>query len=180
MEEIHNSIQRSDPRFFSQASDYRLDERNKVLKNLVKKHEQDKTKAEVKPVVINTIIPHNDTDTNVVSQSTAPLFSESNVLRQYDEKFKIDDKDCVLKVRFLEEGGRDLFWIDVSYKAENIYICNINIDHVYFQHFKKPSPEIVALIKALAIGKIMTKENGIDTSSELFNYFNVYIKQIMI
>jgi len=180
MEEVHNSIQRVDPKFFSQASDYRVDERIKIIKKLVKKHEHDKANTDIRPVVINTNVPHNEPDSNIVLQSTAPLLDEPDSLRQYDEKFRIDDRECVLKVRFLEEGGRDLFWIDVSYKAENIYICNINIDHIYFQHFKKPSPEIVALIKALAIGKIMTRENGVDTSSELFNYFNEYIKQIMI
>ena len=59
-------------------------------------------------------------------------------------------------------------------------ICKIDVNHIFFQHFGKPTDAITAILKTIAIAKFTAKEQGNDTAGELLTYFNQYIKETKV
>ena len=72
------------------------------------------------------------------SSSNNNVVKDPVVFDEYEDKYKIDGIGYTLKVQFVDRG-MDLFWVDVSHKAENIIICQVNTGHVFFQTVKKPA-----------------------------------------
>ena len=54
------------------------------------------------------------------------------------------------------------------------------MNHIFFQHFGKPTDAISAILKTIAIAKFTAKEQGNDTAGELLTYFNQYIKETKV
>jgi len=177
MEALKGEIHTKDFDLYNQAEDYRLDDYKKQVKKIVSKH----NKSTNPPIVIDT----NKTkiSANTPAAITSPIVSQtpqpSQAFAEFKDKYTINGIDYTLEVRFVE-FGEDLFWVDVSKKSNNIIICMINTSHVFFNCFGKPSDSIVAIIKTIAISKFTAKEIGDDSATELFNYFNEYIKKTKI
>ena len=54
------------------------------------------------------------------------------------------------------------------------------MNHVFFQYFQNSEKAIVAILKTLVLAKFMAKEEGNDSTAELFDAFNAYIKKTKI
>ena len=74
----------------------------------------------------------------------------------------------------------DLFWVDVSHKAENIIICQVNTGHVFFEHFGKPNDAIIAILKTMAIAKFTAKISADNDAVKMLEFFNEYIKRTKV
>ena len=62
----------------------------------------------------------------------------------------------------------------------NVFICMIDTNHVFFEHFNLKDYSITAILKTLAIAKFTAKTEGNDTASDMLNYFNQYIKETKV
>ena len=169
---------------YNQAEEYRLDDTRKQVKKIVSKHNSS-TKDNRTTISIDTTLKQQAALTVTGALQTAntsvliPLQETPIVLGEYDDTYKIDGKFYTLKVQFVDSGN-DLFWVDIKQKNENIIICQINTGHIFFQHFGKPSDSDVAILKTIAIAKFTARESGEDTATDLFNYFNEYIKKTKV
>ncbi len=186
MEGLKGLIHTKDFDLYAQAEGYRLDERKKQAKRLVRKHDTSNkekrstieistkdTSAIMEKQSLNTLYPEK----YVVSE--AKVCNETVVLERYQDKYKIDGVDYTLEVQFIDEGD-DLFWNDVTQEENNIIICKINTGHVFFEHFKKPDDATVALIKTMAIAKFTAKKCADNDAVKMLQYFNEYIKRTKV
>ncbi len=183
MEALKGEIHTKEFDLYNQAEEYRLDDTRKQIKKIVSKHNSSPkdnrttisidTNLKQQPTPNSPTLPSANKGIPVV-ESTTPI-----VLGEYDDSYKIDGKIYTLKVQFVDSGN-DLFWVDVRQKKENIIICQINTSHIFFQHFGKPSDSDVAILKTMAIAKFTARESGEDTATDLFNYFNEYIKKTKV
>ena len=177
-DEIHS------PEFdlYNQAEDYRLNESQKAINKLVKKHNNQRKDAQ--PITVNKEDVSNDTvkqksqDSDLFNQD-APIKQPEIILGETSDDYKIDGTNVKLKVEFINTG-EELFWIDVSKKSEGVITCKINTEHDFFRHFGKPTAPVIAIIKTIAISKFATKEKGNDTTAEMLNWFNNFIKQTKV
>ena len=78
------------------------------------------------------------------------------------------------------DKGSELVWLDTMQQDENVVTCKINMNHVFFQHFQNSEKAIVAILKTMALAKFMAKEEGNDSTAELFDSFNAYIKNTKV
>ncbi len=183
MDALRDEIRTPDFEIFKQAEDYRVNENQKIIKKLVNKHDNkikkvepitistQKKKQEDSPTKLNGL-PHN-------ASVTTPQEPPEIVLGETTDEYRIDDTKYKLKVEFINSGN-ELFWSDVSHKAEGVIICKINTDHVFFRHFGKPTDSVIAIIKTLAISKFAAKISGTDTTTNLLDMFNDFIKQTKV
>lgn len=183
MEALKGEIHTREFDLYNQAEDYRLDDNKRQVKKIVTKHNSsprdnrtpitiDTKKVEPQPVLTS---PNVDT-LPLVSQ--VPIVA-TYVIDEYKDEYCINGKNFTLKVQFVD-SGTDLFWVDVSQKSENIIICQINTKHVFFEHFGKPNESVIAILKTIAIAKFTAKEAGEGTATDMFNYFNEYIKKTKV
>lgn len=186
MEALQFEIHAKDFDLITQAQEYRQDENQKLVKRIISKHNSTpKEKREAIVISTNTIDQKSSSiDQNfaipVIPISTEQTqISKSIVLGDYEDSYKINGIDYTLISQFVNDAT-DLFWVDVSKKNENIIICQINTKHIFFEHFGKPNPSIIAILKTIAIAKFTARESGDNSATDLFNYFNEYIKQTKI
>lgn len=180
MDALKSVIHTRDFDLWTQAEDYRLDVRTKQINKIVRGHNNtSKSKPEV-VVSINTI--KNETtqasQPQPAVQSPIPFAPEQDepvVMGEYDDFFKVDGVQYRLNVQFVTSGS-DLIWVDTSQKKDNIVICKINANHPYFNILGKVDKPTIALLKTMAMAKFTTKEKGNDTTAEMFDFFNEYIK----
>lgn len=165
---------------YAQAEGYRVDERKKIAKKLVTKHDTSSQKSRktiefstVKPKPTPTLFPEMQPKPVVQPVGTPTVYGE------YEDKYKINGKEYTLQVK-LEGGDSDLFWVDVSKEAENIIICHINTSHVFFEHFGKPNEATIAVLKTLAIAKYTAKKEAENDAAKMVEYFNEYIKRTKV
>ncbi len=177
MDALRNDIRTPDFDIFKQAEDYRLNENQKVVNKLVKKHNNAKKSS---PITINTQTKKPDVQPSLFSfpEETTSVRPEI-VLGETTDEYRIDGKKYKLKVEFIDSGN-ELFWSDVSNKAEGVIICKINTSHAFFQHFGNPTESVIAIIKTIAISKFAAKTGGNDTTAELLEFFNEFIKQTKV
>ena len=179
MEALKSKIHTQEFDLYAQAEGYRVDERKKIAKKLVTKHDTSSQKSR-KTIEISTNIPKPsptlfpEIQAQAVEQPIAPM-----LFGQYEDKYKINDKEYTLQVK-LEGGGTDLFWVDVSKEAEDIIICHINTSHVFFEHFGKPNESTIAILKTLAIAKYTAKKEAENDAAKMVEYFNEYIKRTKV
>ncbi|MDY5638243.1 MAG: ATP-binding protein [Parabacteroides sp.] len=186
MEGLKGLIHTKDFDLYAQAEGYRLDERKKQAKKLVKKHDTSKkenrttieisTNVKTSPeteVIPTTLFPELEPKTEVKE------IGEPVVFEEYEDKYRIDGNNYTLKVQFVDRGT-DLFWVDVSQKAENIIICQINTGHVFFEHFGKPDEATIAILKTMAIAKFTAKISADNDAVKMLEFFNEYIKRTKV
>ena len=186
MDALRDEIRTPEFDIFKQAEDYRLNESQKVVNKLVKKHNNNVRKAE--PITINTQTKKlEEPPTQLVFPEVAPQnpsletpqVQPEIVLGETTDEYRIDGKTYKLNVEFVNTGN-ELFWSDVSHKAEGVIVCKINTDHVFFRHFGSPTDSVIAIIKTIAISKFAAKTSGNDTTAELLDLFNEFIKQTKV
>ena len=186
MEMLRGEIHTKEFDLYNQAEDYRLDERQKKVNKLVKSHNNDKKKNEKVEVVTK---PQQVTTTTTTTftpgtQSQPSIVSEPNadtplVMGHFDDTYNINGKDYKLRVEMVDKGN-ELVWLDTMQQDENVVTCKINMNHVFFQHFQNSEKAIVAILKTMALAKFMAKEEGNDSTAELFDSFNAYIKKTKV
>ena len=104
---------------------------------------------------------------------------EPVVMGHIDDIYNINGKDYKLRVEMVDKG-KELVWLDTSRKKDNVVICKINMNHVFFQHFQKSEKAVVAILKTMALAKFTAKEDGNDSTAEMFDSFNAYIKKTKV
>ena len=175
MEALKGLIHTREFDLYTQAEDYRVDENRKIVKKLVKRHNTS-TKADRKPIDIFSPKPVQGT----LPVIEVPVVKEPTVLDGFEDTYKIKGVSYTLSLQYVEGTGDDLCWVDVSNKSGHEIICKIDVNHIFFQHFGKPTDAITAILKTIAIAKFTAKEQGNDTAGELLTYFNQYIKETKV
>lgn len=180
MEALRDEIHTKNFDLYAQAEEYRLDDTKKKVNRIIRKH-NNSSKTTRQPINIDTTQPkltqpvvalNSQTQTQTIT-ITPPVIGE------YKDTYNIDGKVYTLSVQFVGSGS-DLFWVDVSKKSENIIICQINTGHVFFNHFGPPSDANIAILKTMAIAKFTAKENGDNSATDMFNYFNEFITKTKV
>ena len=167
MEALKSEIHTRDFDLWTQAENYREDERAKQVKRIVRGHNTSRTAD--KKIEINTQPTTNTPPTAV------PLFPvEPTVIDEYNDNYVVNGNQYTLTVQFVD-SGKDLVWIALDKNSGNNIVCNINTSHAYFTHFGKPTPSVIALLKTMAIAKFMAQKKGNDSTGELMQYFNQFI-----
>lgn len=183
MEALKGEIHTKDFDLYNQAEDYRLDIRKNEVNEIVRAHNRATRKKKGEKVVIETRPATLQSWQAQLAASGQPVATvveaEFDPLGSTHETYTIDGKDYILQVDMVE-NGKDLVWLDTSRKSDNVVICKINMNHVFFREFKKQDKAIVTILKTLALAKFTAKEDGNDSTGELFNAFNDYIKQAKI
>ncbi len=185
MEALRGEIHTKEFDLYNQAEDYRLDERQKQVNKLVKAHnngrkkygkiELDTTQKPSRETSLAESVPVSEPDQQSASATeTLPV-----QMGQIEDTYTINGQDYKLLVKFIDKGN-DLVWLDTEQQDENVVVCKINMNHVFYQHFQKSDPAIVAILKTMALAKFTAKENGTDSTAELFDAFNTYIKKVKI
>ena len=113
---------------------------------------------------------------------TSPSTTEQGrerVLNDYEDVFELDGKDYTMKVLFVD-GGSDLLWLNTQGIEQNTFECKINAKHPFFNVFSdtKIDKSAIAILRAMAMAKFSAKVRGNDKVSEMFDYFNDYIRNI--
>lgn len=184
MEMLRGEIHTKEFDLYNQAEDYRLDERQKKVNKLVKSHNNDKKKNEkievvTKPQPVTTTTTYTPDTTSQLSIVSEPNADTPLVMGHFDDTYKINGKDYKLRVEMVDKGN-ELVWLDTMQQDENVVTCKINMNHVFFQHFQNSEKAIVAILKTMALAKFMAKEEGNDSTAELFDSFNAYIKKTKV
>lgn len=179
MDALRDEIRTPEFDIFKQADDYRLNESQKVVKKLIKKHDNNAKKA--KTITINTKTKKPDDPTSLfpAPEETPQSVQPEIVLGETTDEYIIDGKRYKLNVEFVSSGN-ELFWSDVSQKANGVIVCKINTDHVFFRHFGSPTDSVIAIIKTVAISKFAARVGGNDTTGEMLDLFNEFIKQTKV
>lgn len=175
MEALKGEIHAREFDLYTQAEDYRVDENRKIVKKLVKRHNTS-IKAERIPIDIFTPKPVQ----GILPIIEPHVVKEPTVLDGYKDTYKIKEISYTLTLQYVQGAGDDLCWVDVSNKSGHEIICKIDVNHIFFQHFGKPTGAITAILKTIAIAKFTAKEDGNDTTGELLSYFNKYIKETKV
>lgn len=181
MDALRGEIHTKEFDLYNQAEEYRLDIRQKHVNKIVKAHNNSKKKGE--KVIIKTLPKPSvsvQPQATVPPQNVPPVV-ESNPISMgtTNDVYSINGKEYTLQVDMVDKGS-DLVWLDTSKKSDNIVICKINMNHVFFKEFQNQDKAIVAMLKTMALAKFTAKEDGNDSTAELFDSFNEYIKQTKI
>ena len=183
MEMLRGEIHTKNFDLYNQAEDYRLDERQKSINKIVKSHNTNKKKGEKVEVQTQVAPQHTATSTHtpITSMTSVPVVIEHEpvVMGHIDDIYNINGKDYKLRVEMVDKG-KELVWLDTSRKKDNVVICKINMNHVFFQHFQKSEKAVVAILKTMALAKFTAKEDGNDSTAEMFDSFNAYIKKTKV
>lgn len=178
MEGLKGEIHQPDFDLYAQAEGYRLDDREKKIKKIVKEHKQ-KSKLYHEPVKIDTRV-QDDVKTQI--KTTVDEKKKIEVLpHDYQEDFEVDGTKYTLQLKMINGTSTDnLFWNDVSEKDKNILICNLNVKHVFFEHFKDLKADTIAIIKSMAIARFVAYIKNEREIGSYMEYFYQYIKHIKI
>ena len=180
MESLRGEIHTNGFDLYNQAEGYRVDDKQKIVNKIVKQHNtKQKKEGLVEVTTTNPVAPGiKFPDFQPVDlpkeKEVAPV-----VLGHMKDTYFINGKTYLLKVEMVD-NGKDLVWLDTSEKSKNIVICKININHIFFQYFQKPNDAIIAILKTMALAKFTAKEDGNDSTAEMFDSFNEYIKMTKV
>ncbi len=167
MEALKSEIHTKDFDLYTQADNYREDERSKQVKKIVRGHDTSRNKnakIEITTQPLPTLFP----------EDTQIIVSEPTVIGEFDDVYVVNGVHYTLKV-LLVDSGKDLVWVAKDKTSEHTIICNINTSHVYFTQFGKPTPAVVALLKTMAISKYIAQMKGNDSTGEMLENFNQLI-----
>ena len=164
-----------------QGANYRDNEALKSANRLLKNHKQGKPN----PIIYLPQEIENHKEENKPN-TTVELLDKSvsqETYGKYNEPYVISGICYDLEVEFVNDSSNhDAFWTDTSLvKEKNIIKCKINMGHIFFQHFKKPKEDVVALFKALTMAKFTArKEKDSSEIVDVMEYFNHYLEKIKI
>lgn len=184
MDALRGEIHTKNFDLYNQAEDYRVDLRQKHINKIVKYHNTQKKKDErVIVTTTQTAQPINTTSNNNGSSDdkvqNEGQDSQPILLGHIDDLYTINGKDYQLRVEMVDKGN-DLVWLDTSKKQDNIVICKINMNHIFFQYFQNQEKAVIAILKTMALSKFTAKEIGNDSTAEMFDSFNEYIKKTKV
>lgn len=174
MEALKGEIHTKEFDLYTQADEYRLDENQKVVRKLVRKHDSS-AKNNKRPIDIFT--PKEQT---IFSDTETPVAKETTVIGEFKDTYKIKESYYTLTVQYVSGNGDNLFWVDVTNKNEHEIICMVDTNHIFFKHFGKPTDSVTAILKTLAIAKFTAREVADNSASDMMNYFNQYIRETKI
>lgn len=175
METLKGEIHTKEFDLYTQADEYRLDETRKVVKKLIKKHD---TSAKNNKRPIDILI--SKTESANAQIIATPIETKREVLGEFEDEYNINGISYTLKVQYVSGHGDDLFWVDVSQKVEHKITCVVDTNHVFFEHFGKPTDSVTAILKTLAIAKFTAKETADNSATDMMIFFNQYIKKTKI
>lgn len=185
MEALRGEIHTKEFDLYNQAEDYRLDQRQKKVNTLVRKHNNSIKRNEKVEVVTtsraysNVGLPEKTSVSDISVIAHSMVEPSPVVMGHIEDTYTINGKDYKLKVEMVDKG-HDLVWLDTLHQDCNLVTCKINMNHAFFQHFKNSEKPVVAILKTMALAKFMAKEEGTDSTAELFDAFNAYIKRTRI
>lgn len=164
-----------------QGANYRDNEAQKSANRLLKNHEQGKTK----PIIYlpKEIENHKEELKPITTIKPEEKTSSNEIYGNYKDPYMINGVCYNLEVEFVNDSSNhDAFWTDTSQvKDNNIIKCKINMGHAFFQHFKKPKEDVIALFKALTIAKFTARKEKDSTEIvDVLEYFNHYLEKIKI
>ena len=181
MEALRDQIRTPEFDIFKQAEDYRLNESQRVVNKLVKKHNNKIKKAAL--ITINTQTKKHEPPAPQLFPDDEPEKASQTqpeiILGETIDEYRIDGKKYKLNVEFVNKGN-ELFWSDVSHKDDGVIVCKINTDHVFFRHFGSPTDSVIAIIKTIAISKFAANTSCNRTANEMLDLFNEFIKQTRV
>ena len=181
MEALRDQIRTPEFDIFKQAEDYRLNESQRVVNKLVKKHNNKIKKAAL--ITINTQTKKQEPPAPQLFPDDEPEKASQTqpeiILGETIDEYRIDGKKYKLNVEFVNKGN-ELFWSDVSHKDDGVIVCKINTDHVFFRHFGSPTDSVIAIIKTIAISKFAANTSCNRTANEMLDLFNEFIKQTRV
>lgn len=173
MEVVRDEIHKENFDLYTQGEKFRPDEKRKAINKLVRRHETSRERGK-----IITAQPKTEQPTRLANPTPAATKKEE-IIDSYKEQYKIGEKTYTLEVQFVN-SSKDLLWLDTTKKEEGILCCKINTSHVFFDSFGKPTDAVIALMKAIVIGKFCAREEGEDSASEMMDAINRYINEIKI
>ena len=164
-----------------QGANYRDNEAQKSVNRLINRHKQ----SNPKPIIYLPQEIENHKEENKTTTSHEPVEKgvSNDTYGNYKEPYSIAGVCYDLVVDFIDDSSNhDAFWTDTSkVKESNIIQCKINLGHAFFQHFKKPKEDVIALFKALTMAKFTAKKEKDSTEIvDIMEYFNHYLEKIKI
>ncbi len=164
-----------------QGANYRDNEAQKSVNRLLNRHKQ----SNPKPIIYLPQEIENHKEENKTTTSHEPVEKgvSNDTYGNYKEPYSIAGVCYDLVVDFIDDSSNhDAFWTDTSkVKESNIIQCKINMGHAFFQHFKKPKEDVIALFKALTMAKFTAKKEKDSTEIvDVMEYFNHYLEKIKI
>lgn len=175
MEALKSEIHSKSFDLYTQADNYREDERTKQIKKLVRAHNT--AKKEDRKVVIYKPLEIFTPSTLVNEDRTEK--TEGVVIDAYDEDvYEYNGVQYSVLVSFID-SGKDLVWLQLDNDNPNKIICKINSHHDFFNHFKLDK-SIIALLKTMTISRFISHIQGNDSAGEMLEYFNQLILKTKI
>lgn len=174
MELLKGEIHSKEFDLYTQADEFRLDEKRKAIKKLINKHQKSGSKQREPIDIFNPPVA-------VVNPPLLnPIEIQPVVIGEYDDKYNIKGVSYTLNVQYVEGNGENLFWVDVSKKDAHEIKCMIDTCHIFFSHFGKATDAVTAILKTLAIAKFTAKEIADNSATDMTNLFNRYIKETKV
>ena len=192
MDVIKSQINTAKLNLYVQAEEYRPDNIDKKVRGVVKGHTKGKKDKDSKPSAnsgtakpktlrdgsaISTDIL-NEEEGDFVIETPATKSDVNRTIYDWTEEFVLDDTTYKMKVMFVE-GDKDLLWLNTRDEDKKIFECKINVKHPFFEVFSKEriDKSAIAVLRAIAMAKFSANRTGGDIS-EMFEYFNAYIRDI--
>lgn len=186
MNGLKGEIHTRDFDLYAQAEDYRPDDTKKKVDRVARGH-MSVGKSGKKPSSTSKKLEELAAKTSAVTSvvkdsSTIPhtqLQERERVINNYEDTFELDGTDYTMKVLFVDVGS-DLLSLNIQNIDKNEFECRINAKHPFFNVFseKKIDKSAIAILRAMAMAKFSAKKKGDDKVSEMFIYFNNYIRDI--
>lgn len=164
-----------------QGANYRDNEAQKSANRLLNSHKQNKPKPIIylpQEVEIHKEENKKNADVQSVEKSVS-----NETYGKYNDPYMINGICYDLEVELVNDtSNHDAFWTDTAQvKENNVIKCKINMGHAFFQHFKKPKEDVIALFKALTMAKFTAKKEKDSTEIvDVLEYFNHYLEKIKV
>lgn len=180
MQVLRGEIHTKDFDLFTQADEYRPDNTRKKVKSVIIAHTNVRNKKGTKPTAVTKQIeqPTGISQTRN-EQPDLPKQQKSEIkIGDWTETFTLDGTDYQMKLLFVDEG-HELLWLNIHNLDKNIFECKINAKHPFFNTFShdKIDKSAIAILRAMAMAKFSANMKE-GTASEVFDYFNDYIRNI--
>ena len=170
---IQEKLKNQEYNLLYEADNYRIDDNTKKVKKLIDAHDRSSNRT--------IEVSYNPSDPKDVIAASTEVTETNNeiILGQTTDKYIINDIPYELEVKFVNNNGSELFWVDLNEIEEHKIVCKIDTAHIFFKTYKVDN-SIVTILKALTISKFMSIEQGDGTAQTMYHLFNDSIKKIKI
>ncbi len=180
---IRDEIRHGDD-IIMQAEKYRLDERQKLVRKIVKKHETTPQKDKV-PIYLSTDLSRPQpvaapTLFQSLNEEVKTERKEVPPMDKIEDKYNIDNEAYIFRTEFFEDEKGDLLYNDVKDEDKKIIVCKINVAHPFLEHYKNKMEPAIQLLKTLSVAKFATNKSASNDAAKMMEYFNEYIKTIKL